>query len=257
MSSHRLPTDGISPADYELAVFEAIRLEFAPTPVQVRGTENKAKHTVLGRHSRVPRQLDAAAYRPGEARPFLIADAKRRGRKVHVVHADAFLGLMEDAGAELGLLVAPAGFTSGAARRVAPARGRVRILTVEDALTFRWLPVARTIYPQDWYFHAELAHAVRLLNEAAPHREIMEALETIAFDEWDAFMRRALADHLDLAVPLLEAIASYHHDDGWRFNAIELLDHRMSVELAARLLERERDPETSELLREYVARRSP
>jgi len=209
---------------------------------------------VVGRHSRVRRQLDVAAYRPGASLPFLIADAKRRRRKIHVVDAEAFLGLVEDVAADLGLLVAPMGFTAGAARRMASAGGRVHILTVEDALTFRWLPVARSIYPQDWYFHRELARAVRLLNEAAPVDDVIEALETLAFDEWDAFMRHGLAHHPDVAVPLLEAIAAHHFDDGWRFNAIALLDGRLGIDLAEQLLRRESDAETADLLREYLAR---
>jgi hypothetical protein len=213
----------ISPEDYEVAVLEAMRLEFAPTPIRICGTENNIKHKVVGRHSRVRRQIDAAAYRPGDARPFLIADAKRRGRKIHVVDAEAFLGLVEDVGAELGLLVAPGGFTRGAIRRVAAARGRVHILTVEDALTFRWLPVARGIYPHDWYFHAELALAVRRRNDGAPIDDVIEALEAVAFEEWDAFMRNALEHDPAFAVPLLETVASCHLDDAWRYNAMELL----------------------------------
>jgi hypothetical protein len=117
------------------------------------------------------------------------------------------------------------------------------------------VPVARSIYPQDWYFRAELARAVRLLNEAAPADDVIQALESLAFDEWDAFMRHGLEHHPDVAVPLLEAIAAYHLDDSWRFNAIELLDDRLSIDLAEQLRRRERDPETVALLAEYLARR--
>ena len=254
MSTRDRKNAEISAADYELALLEVIRLEFAPTPIRVFGTDKYVKHSVVGHHSRVRRQLDVAAYRPGEERPFLIADAKRRGRKIHVVDAEAFLGLVEDVGADLGLLVSPMGFTAAAARRVAQAQGRVQILTIEDALTFRWLPVARRVYPRDWYFHAELARAIRLLNEAAPLDDVIAALEPLAFEEWVAFIRDALEHDPNVAVPLLETIAAYHLDAGWRLNAIELLDGRLSTDLAQQLLRRERDPETAELLREYLTR---
>jgi hypothetical protein len=83
----------ISPDDYELAVFAKIRLDFQSTAVHVEGTENGIKHYVIGRYSLVKRQLDVAAYRPEEGRPFLIADAKRHQDKLDVKDAEAFIGM--------------------------------------------------------------------------------------------------------------------------------------------------------------------
>jgi hypothetical protein len=92
-----------------------------------------------------------------------------------------------------------------------------------------------------------------VLNEAAQIQDIVEALEPIAFDEWDAFMRHALERHPHVVAPLLVAIAEHHPDDGWRFNAIQLLGHRLSADVARQLLGRETGPETAALLREHLA----
>ena len=109
----------------------------------------------------------------------------------------------------------------------------------------RWLPVAREIYPYDWYFREELAHTVRLLQEGGEPWEIIDSLEGVAFEEWDALIGFALAAHARQATLLLVVIARYHWDDGWRFNAIRHLDDigllvpKLRRELAAR--EQDRD----------------
>jgi hypothetical protein len=127
----------ISPDDYELAVFAKIRLDFQSTAVHVEGTENGVKHYVIGRYSLVNRQLDVAAYRPEEMRPFLIADAKRHRDKLDVKDAEAFIGMVDDVGASIGVLVAPEGFTPAAVRRAGAASTSVLIITLEQALTYR------------------------------------------------------------------------------------------------------------------------
>lgn len=240
----------ITPEEYELAVLEKLRLDFAPVAVRVWGTEHGNKHHVRGRHSLVDRQLDAAAYRLGEERPFLVADAKRHRRKLDVKEVEAFLGMVDDVGAGIGLLVAPRGFTDAAERRAAAASMSVLVMTVEQALTYRWLPVARKVYPYDWVFHERIAHALRLLHETAPPFRIADALEPVAFEEWDALVSHALTQHRDQACELLLAIARHHHDSSWRFNAVQRLigGDFLASEVRRELLESERDPDTVELL---------
>ena len=240
----------ITPADYELALLEKLRLDFAGSAVRVLGTENGRQHRIQGRHSLVPRQLDAAAYRLGTSRPFLIADAKLHSRKLDVKDVEAFMGMVDDVGADMGLLVAPIGFTEAAPRRAAAASMDVWIMTIEEALTCKWLPLTRAIYPYDWVFREELALAVRCLHEKARADDVIDALESIAFEEWDAFVGYALAHHQNEAVTFLRAIAVNHVDDGWRFNAVRrLVDSRNLDERdAAEFLAAETEPDVSERL---------
>ena len=78
----------------------------------------------------------------------------------------------------------------------------------------------------------------------------MDALESVSFDEWDSLVGYALAWHPDQARRFLLAVAQYHHDDGWRFNAVQHLmeANMLGKELRRELLQRESDPDTIELL---------
>lgn len=240
----------ITPGDYELALLEKLRLEFAGSAIRVLGTDNNKEHKIHGRYSFVPRQLDVAAYRLGEARPFLIADAKRHSTKLDVKDVEAFIGMVEDVGAEIGLIVAPAGFTKAATQRAASSSIHIRVMSIEQALTFKWLPLAREIYPYDWAFHEELSHAVRRLHEKALPAVIIEAIGTVPFEEWDSFVAYALAHHQCEAVFLLQTIAADHFEGGWRFNAIQHLleSNSLGQQEIKSLLATEEDSDIRELL---------
>lgn len=244
----------ITPAEYELAVLERIRLEFRSSGVRVCGTEGPVKHLVRGRYSLVDRQLDVAAYRLSASTPFFVADAKCHANKLDVKDVETFVGMVEDIGAEIALLVAPQGFTPAAERRACAASMRVFIMTIEQALTFRWLPIARQIFPQDWVFHEQLAICLRRLNEHALPEHIIEPMESLAFEEAEAFIRHALATDPAHAVDFLTVIATRYHDDSWRYNAVRLLAEaqRLTPKMRADFLAVESDPETIALLREEI-----
>ena len=136
--------------EYESAVLEHLRQDFAGLTVHVRGKEQGQQHRVKGRYSGVDRQLDAAVYRqPTDPRPVLVADAKRYAGRVDVKDVEAFGGMAEDVGAQLCMLVAPEGFTAAAERRADAYDMELRIVTVDDALTHSWLAAAREIFPLD------------------------------------------------------------------------------------------------------------
>ena len=74
----------------------------------------------------------------------------------------------------------------------------------------------------------------------------------MAYEEWDAVVRYALANYPTIAQRFLLIIAESHHDDGWRYNAIQhLLDDDLLDEPTRRhLASHETDPEIAELLAE-------
>jgi hypothetical protein len=180
--------DDDQPQAYEFAVLEKLRLDFAPVAVRVEGTEGPRKHYVMGRYSKVRRQLDAAVYDLDQATPSLVVDAKRFARRVHVKDVEAFIGLVDDVGAHVGALVAPMGFSKGAYRRAKAANSRIIVLSIEDALACEWLALARELYPHDWVFRVELAAGLRLLHEGAEPFTIADAIETVAFEEWECLV---------------------------------------------------------------------
>ncbi|HYC59900.1 MAG TPA: restriction endonuclease [Thermoanaerobaculia bacterium] len=88
---------------------------------------------IEGTISKVRRQIDVLieARWPDDRRRRIIVDAKHRGRRIDVKDVESFGGMMEDCGAEHGILVALNGFTPAAERR-AQDRVTLRLLDAED-----------------------------------------------------------------------------------------------------------------------------
>jgi hypothetical protein len=64
---------------------------------------------------------------------LMVVDCKRYGSNVDIKDVEAFIGLVEDVGAGIGLLVTTEGFTQGAINRVASERGiHIDVVRVED-----------------------------------------------------------------------------------------------------------------------------
>ena len=239
------------PADYEDALLQHLRNEFPKRLLSVVGTENGRQHKVKGRYSLVPRQVDVAVYRRNDLTPTLIADAKRYHRRIDVKAVECFIGMVDDVGADIGLLVAPRGFTLAAQRRAQAAGMVLKIMSIDEATTFRWLPLARQLYPWDWAYHHDIALALRQIYEKVDVELIVNALDGVPFEEWKSYVRYALLHHREEAGSMLETVARAHHDSGWRFNAIRLLQETdlLLSELREQLEQHEEDPETLLLLR--------
>jgi hypothetical protein len=74
----------MKPKEYERAVLERFKTIWPPPRFE-------AKHDTKlpGRKSRKRRQIDVAVFEAGETKPFLIIEAKRRGRAIDLVGAGA------------------------------------------------------------------------------------------------------------------------------------------------------------------------
>lgn len=236
--------------EYEGAVLEHLRQEFAGVAVRVLGTDAGQQHTVIGRFSLSPRQLDVAAYGVGDERPFFIADAKKHGRKLNIKDVECFVGMADDIGVDFAALLAPAGFSAAAERRANAASIHLELLTIEEAMTCRWLPLAQRLYPNDWIFRRELAKALKLLDEGAPPADLVDCLDQVAFDEWEALVDHAIVHHSGSARRFLIAVATEHPDEGWRFNAVQrLLDNGfLDDAIRSQIASAETDPDVIELL---------
>lgn len=239
------------PSDYEDALLQHLRHEFSNHLFSVAGTEDGSQHKVRGRHSLVWRQIDVAVYRRDKRTPVLMADAKRYRKRIDVKAIDCFIGMVDDVGADIGLLVAPRGFTPGAERRAQAAGMALKMMAIDEATTYRWLPLARQLYPSDWAYHNDIALALRRMYEKADLGLVIEALGNVPFEEWEACLHYALLHHREEAASLLETVAQAHYDSSWRFNAIRLLqeENLLRSEFREQLEQREEDPETLLLLR--------
>ena len=239
----------MDPSTYEAAVVELFVRRFRPPQFVVEPSLG-GRCTRLGQITKGPRQLDVAVFRAGAlATPFLVVDAKRRSRPVDVNGVGAFLSLLDDVGAEFGAIVAVRGFSKKAVA-IARQRVNVHVLTLEEAERLDWLRIGRQIYPRDWAFHAAIGESLRLIETNAEHERVSEGLDQVPFEEWDALIAEAMANHRDEAEVFLNWIAWSHHNDGWRYNAVRhLIEHgSLEGEQMARLLENEQDQEVRELL---------
>ena len=239
------------PSEYEDALLQQLRQEFSNHLFSVAGTEDGRQHKIPGRYSLVNRQVDVAVYRQSDPSPILMADAKHYRKRIDVKAVECFIGMVDDVGADVGLLVAPRGFTAGAKQRARAAGMVLKMMSIDEATTYQWLPLARQIYPWDWGYHNDIALALRRMHEKVDIGLVVEALHDVPFEEWEGYVRYALVHHREEAVSLLETVAQAHYNSGWRFNAIRLLQEEglLRSKVSEQLEQREEDPETLQLLR--------
>jgi hypothetical protein len=94
-----------------------------------------------GRRSGRRRQIDVLVRGRifGMADASLIVDCKRRRTPVDVKAVETFIGMVEDVGAEVGMLMTTAGSTSTARERARAERGvRLEVMTLRDLMA--WSP---------------------------------------------------------------------------------------------------------------------
>ena len=94
----------------------------------------------------------------------LIVDCKRWKTRIDAGDVDMFIGLVEDVGAVLGILVSAVGATSGAAERAEGARG-VRIKPLSIVELNRWRP-GGTVFESFEIDPSDLELAAKHLREA-------------------------------------------------------------------------------------------
>lgn len=245
----------ISPEEYEAAILELFDRQFLPLGHRVEGTRNNKKFKHPGAFSETARQCDAAVFRPGESKPYLIGEAHRYGKPLDVKDVETFLGMMLDLEAKMGVLVCPNGYSDAAKKRARSSDLQCHVVTIEEAHELNLLAEARTIYPWDWAFHDELAQAIRSLRKDEGSEIFAEALEGVPYEEWTNLVQYALSRHPQEARKVLLEIARNHQGDGWRFNAIQNLSEQgfLVDEEILSFAEREINGENRELLLENLS----
>ncbi|HEY1204248.1 MAG: restriction endonuclease [Bryobacteraceae bacterium] len=96
-------------------------------------------HRVTGVRSGVTRQVDV--WVTGELAGHeirLAIECKLYKAKVDIKTVDAFIGFLEDVGADKGVLITTTGFTSGAQKRATAAGIDLNVMTLESAMETDW-----------------------------------------------------------------------------------------------------------------------
>lgn len=237
----------MTPEEYERAVLERFRIAWPEPTFEVR-------HNVRlrGRKTRRKRQVDVAIYKAGESTPFLLIEAKNHKRSVDVGTAGTTIAMVQDLGGIATIMVATSGFSVAAANHLATEAIGHLTITVAQAEGLRWIPALEERFAVDGEFKqvsGELVEALRTGNPA-PFFE-----EAIAYEEWRAVLETGLSLFPEAATEILQAIASDHQNDGHRYNAVQiLLEAQMCNRVfMQRLATAESDPDTLELLMEYLS----
>jgi hypothetical protein len=119
----------LTPAEYEDGVAELLTEKFAGRGTVERDVRLKSKSGARDRQIDVLVRLPL----PDMDDELMVVDCKRYGAKVDVKDVEAFIGLVEDVGAAIGLLVTTKGYTQGALARAAAVRGiRVQVIRVDE-----------------------------------------------------------------------------------------------------------------------------
>jgi hypothetical protein len=138
--------------EYENGVADVLAYLAGPAAVVERNVH------MPGRNSGVQRQIDVrvtgALFGSGSA--TMIVDCKRHKRPLDVNDVGAFVALVEDVGADIGLLVSTRGASPAAQQAAANARGiRLDVVSVEELAawspqgTYTWeYAVPEALYPE-------------------------------------------------------------------------------------------------------------
>lgn len=205
---------------YEAAVRERFANQFPEPEFIVEG--GPTTHW-QGQFSGVGRQIDVGVLTSGDRRPYLVADAKRHGKRLDVTHVEAFLGFMRDVGCPRGVLASVLGGSPAAARRAAAENLELYVVDYAEALSFDWERVAAGIYPWDQAHNPTIKAALALLNRGRED-DFISVIEELPFEEWQSLFVAAPTGLRAAAARALRTIAEVHPDSGWRFNAIQILD---------------------------------
>jgi len=238
----------VSWREYERAMFNDLYYCYRPPEWRVEPD----LRTLRGLISRAHRQVDVAVFAAEALRPEIAVECRRYGRRLNITDVEGFLGKLEDLGAKWGVLVAPLGFSPAAERRARSAPLVLYQLPEEDAQRLSWRELARAVFPWDEGFHPQLGTAFHTLVVDKDVDQCVEAMEELPFEEWDCAIRTLVRLKPASTATMLDTIAQFHPDDGWRYNAVRLLDEvgALDRDRVDELLEQEIDADTLGLLHE-------
>src|SRR6266542_6464181 len=103
----------LTPDDYENGVAELLAEKFADRGNVERNVRLKSRSGGRDRQVDVLVRLPL----PDMDDELMIVDCKRYGTRVDIKDVEAFIGMVEDVGAAIGLLVTTEGYTTGALAR--------------------------------------------------------------------------------------------------------------------------------------------
>jgi len=213
--------------------------------------------TVEGNYN-IERQVDVVIYKaPDFNGPFIMVEAKRwKDNIIQLDHIDGMIGKMQHLGIENGIYVSVK-FSENAIKYAKNSNIETVALSFEDADSLNWRELIRSYFILDFSFHPQMAEALKKVLESENTInltsldiwELIYDLDALPYEEWLSWFNDIKSRNFYKAKQVLLIIAKYHHESGWRFNALQLLGDNIMEEDLRELLEKENDPETIELIK--------
>jgi hypothetical protein len=130
---------------YERQIYDGLRAKAAPDADVT--FDDGGRQRLQGRYSGTDRQIDVIVrghFASLDGEQLMIVDCKCFARPINVIDVEAFGGLVDDVGADLGLLVTTNGYSDAAKRRAEHIRGmRIDVVKLDDLA--RWVPLRPTV----------------------------------------------------------------------------------------------------------------
>jgi hypothetical protein len=205
----------MTPTEYEKAALERFRTDWPPPQFEI-------KHNIrlLGRKTKVRRQIDISIFETGQPAPFLIVEAKRHNRAIDASKAGATIALVQDVGAIPAVMVSTSSFSVAAQNHLEAEEIGHLTLTLKEAKGLRWLPLLQKRFCLDRAFR----HVSGDLVEALRNGDGRPFIDTdIPYEEWLAVISCGQSLFPTPATKVLKFLARNHFEDGVRFNAVMLL----------------------------------
>jgi hypothetical protein len=233
----------LTPKQYEQAVLERFRTHFPPPRFRVAWNVFRT-----GEISGIKRQIDVCVFEQPSNRPVLIVEAKCHKRTIDVGIAGGTISLVRDLGGILAIMVTSSDFSHGALNYLGAEGIDHLTIKLDEARGLNMIPLIERAFALDNAFREVSGHLVEALRRG--NAEPFLADTDLPYEEWLAVMKTALDLFPETASLILFKLAGDHYDDSIRFNAIQLLygGSTLTAERIAKLLEKERDPDTVELL---------
>lgn len=207
-------------------------------------------YRVEGIISKTVREFDIAIFRENEKFPFWIIECKNWDEK-YIKEIEQMPTKSKN------LCKTPEKITfiithepSGGAKNTAKSEGiDIEIISEKEAFQRSWFHEASKIWPYDTMFHPKVYQAKKAI-ERGDYVIAIEKLENVGYDEWLKVVDYSFNKYQKIIEKFLKIIAEFHHDDGWRYNAIKKLDDfgLLNKIFRDRILTKECDQETKEIL---------
>lgn len=185
-----------------------------------------------------------------ETQEKYILETKYHKAKASIGLIESFCTKRKDVGARLGIFIAPNNFSKTSYNKAAFHKLELKVFTEADFERYQHFDqLAALVFPYDIAFKRDIRKTLTAIDDNNTDK-VLESLESVPYEEWLACVKYGIDKYKITTTKLLKWIAANYPDDGWRFNAVHLLDdaNKLAEDLRKMLLNNETDPEIIELL---------